>query len=275
MDQVFNDSPLWAIALALLTGLMAARELGGWIARRRPQDPQDEATAHGYIVSGVLVLLALLLGFTFGLALDRYETRRDIVVAEANAIGTAEMRVRLLDAPHAANLVALYHDYAETRLRYGNATAFGKPAQQRASSALRDRIQAETLAAVQPIRTTPLAVLVVPAVNETLDIGAAREAANDARIPTSVIAVLVAYALIAAGVLGSALAGARRSHRSTTVLLFLLLTLAITMILDLDRPKRGTIRISQVPMERLVQGLRASPPPAAQPSSPDLAAAKP
>jgi hypothetical protein len=272
MDRVFNDSPLWAIALALLAGLIGTRELGGWIALGRAHDPGDEATAHGYIVSGVLVLLALLLGFTFGLALDRYETRRDIVVAEANAIGTAEMRVRLLDAPHAAGLVALYHDYAETRLRYGNATALDKPPLQRASAVLRDRIQAATLAAVQPFRTTSLAVLVVPAVNETLDIGAAREAANDARIPTSVIAVLVAYALIAAGVLGSALAGARRTHRSTTALLFLLLTLAICMILDLDRPKRGTIQISQVPMERLVQGLRATPPP---PSPPSLAAAKP
>jgi hypothetical protein len=266
MDKVFNDTPLWALGLGLLASLIAAREFGGWIARRQGADSKDEATEYGFIVSGVLVLLALLLGFTFGVALDRYETRRDLVVAEANAIGTAEMRVRLLDAPHAAKLVALYRDYAQTRLRYGSATALAKPPLQQASAALRGRIQTETLTAVQPIRTTPLAVLVVPAVNETLDIGAALEAADDARIPTSVIAVLVAYALISAGVLGTALAGAHRPHRAMTALLFLLLTLAIGMILDLDRPKRGTIQISQVPMERLVQGLVTAPPPASQPS---------
>jgi hypothetical protein len=261
MDQAFDEIPLWLFALLLLAALIAAREVGGWIGRQWAGDAPDQDNQYGYIVSGALVLLALLLGFTFGMGLNRYETRRNLVIAEANAIGTAEMRVRLLDAPHAANLVALYRQYAETRLRYGNATALAKPPIQRASSALRDRIQAETLSAVQPIRSTPLAVLVVPAVNETLDIGAAREAANDARIPAAVVAVLVTFALTSAGVLGAEPKGSPRRHRTITGLLFLLLTLSITIVLDLDRPQRGVIRVSQVPMERLVQGLRAAPTP--------------
>lgn len=260
MDQVFNDIPLWVIWPILLVGLMAAREAGGWLGRPRSNDPPYEASEYGYMVSGVLVLLALLLGFTFGLSLTRYETRRNLVVAEANAIGTVEMRVRLLDAPYAANLVGLYRDYAEARLHYGKAEAAAKPPLQRASAALRSRIQAETLVAIRPVRTTTLAALVVPATNETLDIGVTRESQNAARIPASVIAMLVTYALVSAGVLGAALAGARRPHRVMTTLLFLLLTLAISMILDLDRPQRGAIRVSQEPMERLVQELRATPP---------------
>ena len=262
MDRWLNSAPLWLVALGLFLALVAAREVGEWVSRHlSPRASDEDDSERGYIISGVLGLLALLIAFTFGLALDRYQTRRDLVVAEANAIGTAEMRVRLLDPPYAARLSGLFRDYAEKRLRYGLATAAGKPPLQKASADLRSRIQTETLIALQPIRATPLAGLVAPAVNETLDIGVAREAAHGARIPTAVIVVLFVYALVSAGVMGAALKGARNRHRSMTALMFLLLTLALGLILDLDRARTGTITISQEPMARLVDGLRSAPPP--------------
>jgi hypothetical protein len=262
MEHLLNATPLWLLVLALFLALLAAREAGAWISRRlAPQHVEEDDSERGFILSGVLGLLALLIAFTFGLALDRYQTRRDLVVTEANAIGTAEMRVRLLDAPHAARLSGMLHDYAETRLRYGEATAAEKPPLQQASADLRGLIQTETLNALRPVRTTPLATLVAPAINETLDIGAAREAAHQARVPTAVIVVLILYALVSAGVLGAALKGARHGHRAMTGLMFLLLTLALGLILDLDRARSGAIVISQEPMAALVRSLRTAPPP--------------
>ncbi|MBL8772843.1 MAG: hypothetical protein JNK30_15790 [Phenylobacterium sp.] len=260
MDAVLQTAPLPVLAGGLFVALLAARELGGWLAGRRPRG-QDET--QGYVLSGVLGLLALLIAFTFGLALDRYETRRELVVAEASAIGTAVMRVRLLDPPAADELDRLYREYVMLRTRYGHADAARKPPLAKASADLRTRIESAMLAAAAPIRTTPLAALVVPAVNESLDVGVAREAAHAARLPASVIAALAIYALVAAGVLGSTLATAARPHRRSVAMMFLLLTLALGLILDLDRPQGGTVRISQAPLDELAAELAARPPPSA------------
>lgn len=266
MDGLLNGAPLLVLIAAFLVGLLVAREIGAWLGQRVFPAVDGDASDQGHILSGALGLLALLIAFTFGLALDRFETRRDLVVAEANAIGTAEMRAHLLDAPYDTRLSDLYVRYAQTRLRYGRATAAAKPPLERASAELRARIQAETLEALRPIRATPLAASVVAAVNESLDVGVAREAAHEARLPATVILVLVVYAFVSAGVLGYALAGGKHPHRTMSTLLFVLLTLAVGLILDLDRSQSGTIRVNQEPMARLVAGLAATPP--ASPGSP-------
>lgn len=273
MDEQLNQMPLGVLVLLFFVGLMVSRELGGWLGSKAFPSSEGDSSDQGHIVSGALGLLALLVAFTFSLSLDRFETRRNLVVEEANAIGTAEMRVRLLDAPYAARLSDLYVRYARLRLTYGEAKAADKPPLERASQDLRSRIQAEALAALQPVRTTPLAASVVAAVNESLDVGVVREAAHDARLPVSVLLVLATYAFVSAGVLGYVLAGGKSRHRTLTILLFVLLTLAIGMILDLDRSRSGTIQISQAPMARLVAGFAATPPPGpASPPSPATAA---
>lgn len=271
MDELVIGTPLWLLTPLLFLSLMAAWETGRRLRRRLARNANGEAAEHDYILNGILGLLALLVAFTFGLALDRYDARRELVVEEANAISTAEMRVRLLDAPQGARLAGLFRQYADTRLRYGEAIAAKKPPLRAASLALRARITAETLAALQPIRTTPLAAMITPAVNDALDIGVTREATHASRIPTAVLAVLVVYALVSAGVLGSALDAAGRRNRGMSALLFLLLTMAIMVILDLDRSQEGFIRISQEPLAQLVDGFAATPLPSAESPPPSPA----
>jgi len=271
MDELVIATPLWLLAVLLFVALLLAWEAGRWLHHRTARS-DGEAAEHDYILNGVLGLLALLVAFTFGLALDRYDARRELVVDEANAIGTAEMRVRLLDAPYNLTLPTLYREYAKTRLAYGEAVAAKKPPLLAKSQALRTRIEAEALTALQPIRTTPLAAMVTPAINESLDIGVEREATHASRIPTAVLAVLAIYALVSAGVLGSALDSAGRPRRGMSALLFLLLTMAIVVILDLDRSQEGAIRVSQEPLAQLVKGFDATPLPSpASPPSPATA----
>lgn len=259
MDDLLNQTPLWLLAILFFVGLLGASGLGNRFGRRR----SATASPQEHVLSGVMGLLALLIAFTFGMALDRYETRRELVVAEANAISTAAMRVQLLDPPAATRLSELLRRYAETRLKYGLATAAEKPIHQAASSDLRDLIQQEAIAAVRPIRETPLAAMIVTSMNEFLDLGTTREATIDSRLPASVVVALGVFALVAAGLLGSTLAVAGRSDRTLSALLFALLTLAFAMVLDLDRPQRGAIQISQEPMARLVASLAANPQPSA------------
>jgi hypothetical protein len=254
--------PLWIVALTLFGAMMATRELGGWVHRKvagARDGTAEDGVDKGFILTGMLGLLALLTAFTFSLALDRYEERRAMVVSEANAIGTAEMRVRLLPAPHDARLAGLLQDYARTRLAYGLSNSGGKRSLAARAGAQRSAIQAATIAAVAPEARSSLGMLVTPAINDVLDIGAAREALNASRIPSTILVALVAYNLLTAAMMGYALTGARARQRPATVVLFMLFALAIVLILDLDRPQRGTIRVDQTPMQQLVDGFAPLP----------------
>lgn len=257
LTAFINDAPLLLIAGLLFVAQCLAREAGGWMRRRvsaRSGESAEDVSDKGYLLSGVLGLLALLIAFTFGLAVDRYEGRRHLVIEEANAISTAEMRVQLLAAPHGARLSDMLRNYARTRAAYGLADASGKPALARSSAAQRSALQTEALSALAPIAPTAQAAFTGAAINAVLDIGVERETMNDARVPLTILRGLVFYALLTAAVLGYGLTGARARHRATTGILFTLLTLAILLILDLDRPQGGTIRIDQSPMTQLVAG---------------------
>jgi hypothetical protein len=260
--DMIDGLDLWLVALLLLAALVAMRELGGWLHRRfdgaKDGDAED-GVDKGFLITATLGLLALLTAFTFSLALNRYEVRRTTVVAEANAIGTAEMRVRLLAAPHDARLARLLQDYARTRLAYGLSAAAEKPAMAARSAALRSEIQATALVALAPEARNPLGASVMPAINAVLDIGVEREALNESRIPGTILFSLIAYNLLTALMLGYALTGARARQRPATAVLLVLLTLAIALILDLDRSQRGTIRVDQTPLQQLVDGFAPVP----------------
>jgi hypothetical protein len=257
LTAFINDAPLLLIAALLFLAQCLMREVGGWMRRRvsaEAGESTEETSDKGYLLSGVLGLLALLIAFTFGLSVDRYEGRRHLVTEEANAIGTAEMRVQLLPAPDGARLATMLREYARTRVAYGVADAKDRPVLARSSAARRSALQAATLTALAPVAATPLAPFVGASINSVLDIGVEREAMNDARVPLTILRGLVFYALLTAAILGYGLTGAKARHRATTVMLFTLLTLAILLVLDLDRPQGGTIRIDQGPMTQLVAG---------------------
>lgn len=269
-----HEAPLILIAGILFVGQVLARELGGW-ARRRMAGGVDEAAIDSadksFVLSGMLGLLALLIAFTFSLSMDRYEGRRQMVIDEANAIGTAEMRVRLLPPPQGEQLASMLRAYARTRLAYGLASAADKPALAQSAARQRDRLQAAALSALGPVAATPLGPFVGQSINEVLDIGAAREALNAAVVPVTALRALMLYTLLTAAVLGFSLGGSGTPHRPATFVLFALLTLAILLILDLDRPQGGTIHTDQTPMVRLIAGFPSTAMaqrPAASPTRP-------
>ena len=252
----------WIITLLLLAALVAVRELGGWLHRRiagNKDDDAEDSVDKTFLITGTLGLLALLTAFTFSLALHRYEERRMTVVAEANAIGTAEMRVRLLNPPDNARMAALLQSYARARLEYGLADAGEKRALAAKSATLRSELQAAALAALAPEARTPLGIYVTPAINAVLDIGTEREALNTARVPGAILFCLIAFNLLSAAMLGYALTGSRARQRPATIGLFVLLTMAFMLILDLDAPQRGMIKVDQSPMKQLVDGFAPLP----------------
>ena len=249
---------LFAIAPIFFVSMIAAAAVGTFVhGRRPPRESADDRGQEGYMVSAVLGLLALLLGFTFSLAVGRYEERRLLVLDEANAIGTTYLRTQLLPEPHRARMSDLLVRYAENRIQLAKATPGKSAALIATNDALITDIWAAASAAFDSVKSLPFSVSYLDTVNQVIDLDAARKAARGARIPPEVFVVLFVYSVVTAGVLGYVLQGVR--GRVAAAFLMALLTLSLVLIVDIDRPAAGGIIESQRPIELLLDSMRSQP----------------
>jgi hypothetical protein len=203
----------------------------------------------GYIVSAVLGLLALLLGFTFALAVDRFETRRVLVLEEANAIGTTYLYAQLLDEPHRSRMSALLRDYTGNRI----ALAAAAPRKKARLFAQNDRLLVDlwsaTAAVFDDVKATAFSASLLQSVSHVIDLDTARKSAREARVPTVALMVLMIYVVVTAGMLGYVRVASQ--GLAAVALLFGLMAMSLMLILDIDRPVGGGITESQEPMVTL------------------------
>jgi hypothetical protein len=255
-----TTNPLWMVGLALFATMCVAAAAGTLLQQRRVQNDKAASSdgQEGYIVSAVLGLLALLLGFTFSLAVDRFETRRHLVLEEANAIGTAYLRAQLLPEPHRARTTGILVRYTDNRILLAQAKP-GQNAQLLATNdSLLTDLWAATAAAFDDIKRYDFSSTYVDSINALIDLDASRKTARLARVPAEVFVVLFVYLVTTAGVLGYVLRGYR--GRLAAGFLLFLLTLSLLLIIDIDRPTGGGIVESQRPMLELRKSMDAQPP---------------
>jgi hypothetical protein len=256
-ERFFREAPLWSILLLLLLLMGASREVAAWARRREGRVARAEggASDEGYILTSVLGLLALLVAFSFGMALSSYEARRQLVVTEANAIGTAYLRTAVLDDPAALRRLMLH--YAQARLEYGE---FGVDAQaaEREADQLWPQVWAEAVRQIAPHRDTPLAGFVLAPLGQAFDAATERKAELQERMPLVVLFTLSVYFIAAAAVLGYASERAEARHRIASFAVFGPFTLTLGVIFDLDRPGGGLIHLPQGAMVDTVAMMRRS-----------------
>ena len=254
---------LTGVILFVLISLTLA-SLAGYFVRRvelRRAARREEVVEHSqesYLVGSMLGLLALLLAFSFSMALDRYEERRHLVVQEANAIGTAYLRAQMLDEPHRSRLSGLLVEYTDNRIELASAA----PGRGGPLLARNDRLLTDIWAAVAASRESALRHGITTALlmtyNEVIDLDTERKVARQMRVPTAVLLLLYGFLMLTALVLGYVLE--ERRGRMGAGVLFLILSLYIGIISDLSRPAAGTIIESQEPMLMLRQSMKAQPP---------------
>lgn len=248
--------PLPAIPAVMVALFFVAAELGFRYHRRF--GGAGGADDESQVLSTALLVLALLLGFTFSMALSRYDERRQLVVQEANDIGTAWLRAGLVPAPQGPALQAALVDYAQVRVSSPLPHETERLAR---AAALRNRVWSLAASAQGQLDGARAASL-VSAVNAVLDTGTQREKAVAARVPGEVILLLVIFAAVACFLLGYVLDAHGHHHRLASGILFLLMSLTIMLILDLDRPVDGAILVDQSAMTALVASLAPVPAPA-------------
>jgi len=257
--------PLWLVTVSFFAVLMLSREVGIWFHHRRRRsatiapvddDDKEDKADDAFAMSSVLGLLALLIGFTFSLSLSRYDARRELVVKEANAIGTTWLRTGLLAPADGERMREVLRRYVDARIAFGEAkTSDAELAEYRRTAALQDELWAAMTAGIAPIRDTPRASLVVTTTNDSIDLAAERLASRQAHIPTRILRMLLLFSILAAGLVGYE----RASQRKATTLLLLLFSLAVGLVLDLDLPSTGATNVPQTPMIDLKQSMAAPP----------------
>jgi hypothetical protein len=202
----------------------------------------------GTTLGGLLGLLGLLLAFTFGMAGARYDDRRNLVVEEANAIGTAWLRADLVPEPMRTQARAVLREYAQARL---DAVAGGMAERDEAiarSERLHVSLWSATVDAAAAVPTPPVA-LFVTAVNEVIDMHARRLAASTRNpIPPVIFGTLYGVALLVLAALGYSRGLVGDRSAVATILLSVVLAVVLALILDLDRPGEGFLRVSQQAM---------------------------
>jgi hypothetical protein len=237
-------TPLWVILVVTVGAFLVAAELGYRIGRwRKAATSEATMTDMGITLGGLLGLLGLLLAFTFGMAGNRYEDRKSLVIEEANAIGTAWLRTDLIPMPQRAQARDVLREYTQARLDM-TTTA------RRSEGIVRsEKLQGELwsiTAAAAAASPTPTVALFVTAVNEVIDMHGRRVAAALRNpIPPTIFATLYAVAILVLGATGYAggLSGDRSSMAS--LVLALVLAAVFALILDLDRPYEGLLTVSQ------------------------------
>ena len=258
--ELMYNIPTPLISLGLLAVMLLAMWVAYRIGDRRKSEETEQSRSQTTAVQGSLLgLLALLLGFTFSLALSRHDARSASVVDEANTIGTAWLRTDFLEGQARTQAKVALLKYTRLRVEAGEVST----ANYRQRSLYTE--QAETaFADVWAIAAAnardpggAAAVALTNALNDMIDALASRNAALDRHVPEIVLLMLFVTFVLSGAMLGYA-SGVNGSRPATPVYLMLaLIVLLVFLIVDLDRPRRGIIEVDRGPMKALLASFQA------------------
>lgn len=247
--------PPLLLLLVLVAGALAASEIGywlGWLTGKR-DDVFDRQL--GIVRGATFAVVAFLIGFAFSGAASRYVDRLDIIVKEANAIGTAWLRADTLAEPARGRLKAALRDYTADRvalLQEDDMSAI--LARIAKAGSFHDRLWKAGLEGTQG--NPSLALLVLPSLNDVIDLHTTHLSAARRHLPTAIFVAL----LVTAGLsLGLAAFGHGQVGRRFTMLDGMygaVLAAALWMTIDLDYPRYGFIRTNIAPMVETLAGMK-------------------
>jgi hypothetical protein len=256
MIDLYN-LPLPVIFVCGLALIWGASEVGWRLADRR----EGQSPNIGTLESATLGLLALLVGFTFAMALARFEARRDAVVQEANAIGTTALRARFLPEPNRAESLKLLREYVKVRIeafQSGHSLVERKATVER-SNAVQEALWQQANAVAEKDKALIPTGLFIQALNQMFDAQGVRLAALRNQIPSIVLVTLYVLAAAASGFVGYATAIDPRLTRLPVFVMGLLISLVLYLIIDIDRPNSGFITNNQQAMLDVAESIKSFP----------------
>ena len=255
---------LYVVALVIFVCLFFAAvlcvvEIGrGLGLRHRMKDPEGSAAGFGAIEGAVFGLMGLLIAFTFSGAAARFDARRQLILQETNAIGTAYLRLDLLPASAQPKLRQDFRRYLDARIAaFRNLPDIeaAKLEMDRATS-LQGDIWAQAVAGCKEMSSPAVMSLVLASLNDMIDITTARAVALQTHPPLVIFVMLAALVLAGSVLAGYAMSGRRERSIPHILGYAAILTFVVYVIIDLEFPRYGMIRIDSA--DQIMVDLRKS-----------------
>jgi hypothetical protein len=253
------DYPISVFVISLI-GFWLATQAGSCLRHKQVAHDEEEHEDVNIVLAASLTLLGLIIGFTFSMAITRYDNRKNCEEVEANAIGTEYARAGLLSPGDAARIRQLLARYLDQRILFYEVRTDPRARQiENTQAHLQTELWSaiESAASASPTVTTALAV---SGMNDVLDAQGFSQAAWWNRIPVAAWALVGAIALCSNGLFGY---NARLARSKTRLFLFLpgLVSVSLLLIADLDSPRGGLIRVWPKNLASVRRSLPALPRP--------------
>jgi uncharacterized membrane protein len=246
-----------AIALALFVAIIIVNEIGFRIGRfHQDHDDAEVKALTGSVQASVLGLLALLLGFTFSMSMQRFDNRSMALIDEANAIGTAMLRVELLPDTYKAEAAEQLKSYVDLRIAIGQLDLTKQTQRKRYNDEITEVQKKLWSLAILATNEDPRPVTTgafVKSLNDVIDSQGKRNALLQMHVPEVVLFLLFLVFISSGGILGYSAGLSGKRVFIPIVMISFLITLIVFIIIDLDRPKRGLIQVNQSVMNTLQQ----------------------
>jgi hypothetical protein len=255
-EQLLDPIPIPGVFVLIAVVLLAVFEIGYRIGRwwqiRTPEETEGPTNA---LVGSIIAFLAFLLAITMSMASDRFDTRRSLVLDEANAIGTAYLRAGYLPAPYSERSRELLREYAPLRINTDDRQ------QLQANFARSTEIEATLWTMVEEMavnQSSDVFALYIEAVNDVININETRMTAIIyARVPETVVFLLIIGAGLTLAMVGYSAGLTRRRSLLSAVVLVVVLAAVLTLVIDLDRPRNGFLQVSQQPLRDVMTQIGA------------------
>jgi hypothetical protein len=253
-EYLYGQNSL-VIAAVLLLSMAATINLGHRLGETRHASSNERFHSHvNGVQASVLGVLALLLGFTFSLALQRFDDRSEAVIHEANAIGTSYLRAQLLPASVRSDVRKMLREYVDLRVQTGAISLDNEAERQvllaRANQVL-DTLWVYALHAAEDDCSMVTTGLFIQSLNDTIDSLGRRDAELNRHVPEVVFLLLYGTFLVTGGLVGYAAGVAGHKPSLAAYVLVALIVVLSFIIIDLDRPRRGLICVDQESMVNL------------------------
>ncbi len=254
--QPLDHLPLLAFFIVVVFCSLLAIE-GGYVfgKRHRTSRANSNEAPTGAAISSTLGLLAFMLAFTFGIAAARFDERRALIVEEANAIGTANLRADLIEEPHKTNVKSLLRQCLTVEI-----DGFSQPqmlAQTLAqSNKLHDKLWSQTAAVGNSNPHSPVFALFIASINDVIDLQTKRLAATQhARVPESVWGSLFLVAILSMAGMGYYFGVTNDRSWIANIILVVTFSTIMLLVVDLDRPWEGSLKVSEAALDNLREQL--------------------
>ena len=257
---VYRSAPFFFFAIIALGGIVLV-EIGKAIGRKALGRSDERASAAFNVAqTAIFSLSALILAFSFSLAESRFDIRRNLVVDEANAIGTTYQRAGYLPANDRARFRSALTLYTRLRLEAYtyNPDLNARLRAERDSIRLQSRLWSIAGAAGRADNRNVQLALVTQSLNQTIDLSAAQAAALRIHLPDEVIALIIVLTFASAFSFGLIFGFARSRFIGASVVLPFILAFLVNTIIDLDRPQTGLIHVDLTPLQTQLQSMEKS-----------------